>query len=134
MYTRCHDHTNAPILPALCHTCQRINVEVAIAARVVGALFDAGYRIRVDDGEMISGLFQCPDKDNVVKRADSICGVLLAMQTTDMDRLWVTGHGKKGGWVLFVYGNGGWDVVSDYTTNLEDVLKPVNDYADTLAV
>jgi hypothetical protein len=27
------------------------------------------------------------------------------------------------GWVYLVMGNDGWDVISDYTTNLEDLLK-----------
>lgn len=30
------------------------------------------------------------------------------------------------GWVYIVLGNDGWDVISDYTTNLEDLLKGAN--------
>jgi hypothetical protein len=30
-------------------------------------------------------------------------------------------------------GNNGWDVISDYTVNLEKVLKPINEYADSLS-
>lgn len=36
------------------------------------------------------------------------------------------------GWVRFVYGNDGHDVISDYTTNLESVLEPINAYAESL--
>lgn len=43
------------------------------------------------------------------------------------------GNGNRKGWVRFVYGNDGWDVMNDYTTNLEDVLKEVNAYADSLS-
>ncbi len=30
------------------------------------------------------------------------------------------------GWVYLVFGNDGWDVISDYTTNLEYLMGPVN--------
>jgi hypothetical protein len=37
-------------------------------------------------------------------------------------------------WIHVIYGNGddGLDVISDYTTNLEDVLKPVFDWIRTV--
>jgi hypothetical protein len=101
-------------------------------ARTLMALFQAGYRVRVDDGEAVSPVIDCPNPGHLLSAANSAAQALNLMMTTDMDRLWVTGHGKKGGWILFVYGNGGWDVISDYTTNLDAVLKPVLDYADTL--
>ena len=34
---------------------------------------------------------------------------------------------KSGGWVFLVNGNE-WDMLSDYTVSLEEVLKPVNDW------
>jgi len=37
------------------------------------------------------------------------------------------------GWVYFVYGNDGYDVISDYTTGLEAILAPVITHADTLS-
>lgn len=30
------------------------------------------------------------------------------------------------GWVYLVFGNDGWDVISDYTTGLEYLMEPVN--------
>ena len=36
------------------------------------------------------------------------------------------------GWIKLVFGNDGYDLISDYTTNLEDFLKPINEYADKL--
>ncbi len=36
------------------------------------------------------------------------------------------------GWVRFIYGNDGWDVISDYTTNLEPVMKLVQPLIDRL--
>lgn len=36
------------------------------------------------------------------------------------------------GWILFVFGNDGWDCISDYTVTLENFLKPINEFAETL--
>ena len=36
------------------------------------------------------------------------------------------------GWVRFVFGNSGYDVINDYSTNLEKFLKPVFEIADKL--
>jgi hypothetical protein len=36
------------------------------------------------------------------------------------------------GWVFFVLGNSGWDVICDYTTTLEPLLAGANALADTL--
>jgi len=44
----------------------------------------------------------------------------------------VDNGGAPSGWVYFVYGNDGWDVVSDYTTNLEAVLKGSGELAERL--
>jgi hypothetical protein len=37
---------------------------------------------------------------------------------------------KEFGWVRFIYGNGGWDVINDYTTNLEPWMTNVDAIAD----
>lgn len=36
---------------------------------------------------------------------------------------------KNIGWISLVFGNGGYDLISDYSTNLESFLKPVNEMA-----
>lgn len=51
----------------------------------------------------------------------------------DEERLYVGRPGGPSGWVFLVYGNDGWDVIADYTTNLEEHLKAVNAFADELA-
>lgn len=119
------------MLPKLCHVCQRIAVEQDIAEKTVKALFAAGYTLAIDNGEGVSETF--------VYRAEiglqpSVDRVLAAMFETDDEYLLATSVNtdQGDGWVRFVYGNGGYDVISDYTINLEDVLKPVNDYANTL--
>ena len=32
-------------------------------------------------------------------------------------------------WVYFVFGNDGWDTISDYTVGLEKLLEPINEFA-----
>lgn len=34
------------------------------------------------------------------------------------------------GWIRLVFGNDGWDLISDYSVNLNSFLKPVNELAD----
>lgn len=42
-------------------------------------------------------------------------------------------NGKRIGWVRFVFGNDGWDLINDYSVNIEEWLQPVLDVADKLA-
>jgi len=111
----------------------RQRVERSIARRVILDALRAGYTLSVFDGEEVT-----------LKHSSKAKDILAAMMTTDIDHLLFhkadTGpvepqgfgriSGVDSGWVMFVYGNDGWDVVSDYTTNLEDVLKGANNLAD----
>ena len=106
---------------------KRITVERAIMRRTIAALLAAGYMLRVYDGEE----WACDlTVDPVV--------VMDALMSTDEDKLYVwrkhaDGGWQRVGWVYFVYGNSGYEVIADHTTNLSDVLKPVDDYADAIA-
>jgi hypothetical protein len=124
---RCSKHHGRPDLPALCHTCQRIAVEQEIVTRTVDALLAAGYALQTD----------VQDDPRPAQPTGDRAVILSEMMAVDDEFLgaysWVAGHGVAKGWVRFVYGNSGWDVVSDYTTNLEAVLAPINEYADTLS-
>lgn len=107
-------------------------IEQAIAKKTIEVALAAGYMISVNDGEETT-LVNCTDQK----------AILAAMFTTDEDYLYI--HAKEihalnqlplrpsmpksagfFGWVYFVYGNDGWDVISDHTTNLEGLLKPVS--------
>ncbi len=101
-------------------------IEKAIAKATIKALLDGGWVISVEDGEEIT-----------LRDSTSALAIYGAMFTTDEDTLYVKQHGSTGfdhakGWVKFIYGNDGYDVISDHTTNLEDVLKPVNELADRI--
>lgn len=99
----------------------RLRIEREIANAAVNGLLRAGYEISVFDGEEV---VNSPVNDAELIIAD--------MFSTDIERLEVYRAGdyeRRVGWVLFVYGNDGWDVICDYTTNLEPALKE----ADLLA-
>ena len=80
-------------------------IEDAIIGKVVTALIDEGFRIEASDQDG-GGLFIYAAEDGGKKPKD--------------------GYNY---WVRLVPGNGA-DVLSDYTTNLETVLKPVNEFAE----
>lgn len=102
----------------------RIHVERQIARRVVLDAIAAGYALNIDNGG--EGV-ELPTPSIKVKE------VLGAMFAADDDRLMFYKGGKYVGWVLFIYGNDGYDVVSDYTVNLESVMKGASALADKYA-
>jgi hypothetical protein len=102
---------------------KRIAIERRIAKAVAKDLIAAGFQVTVNDGE-----------EDVLERSTNVLAILGAMFSTDWDYLRVYLPGKRPvqGYVHIVYGNDGYDVVSDYTTNLEDVLKASTALADKL--
>lgn len=119
----CDRHRQAPA--AGCAICQRIGVEFDILTRTIHALCEAGYLLQIDNGE---------DAFPVAGGCRDRLALIEAAMQTDEERLYVyRDHDHMAfGWVFFVYGNDGWDVINDYTTNLESALAEVNAYADTL--
>jgi hypothetical protein len=117
---RCTNHKDVKDIPQLCHVCQRLDVEAKIARKTIDVLLEAGYSLSVDNG----------DGDEVAPESQTALEVSKLMGETDEDYLIASKDGKKS-WVFFVYGNSGWDVISDYTTDLEAVLEPVSQYAET---
>lgn len=77
-----------------------LNMEALLIGRTIIALSNAGYRCELSDQDGGDGLF------------------LYAWQTERRPA-------KHDRWVRFTPGNGV-DALTDYTTNLEEVLKPVN--------
>jgi len=100
----------------------RKRLERQIARHTIKAALAAGYTLGVYDCEEIT-LENCADAGKVFD----------AMFTTDDDKLLFYRDGQRIGWVWFVYGNDGYDVISDYTTNLDAVMDPINVYTDKLA-
>lgn len=104
----------------------RQKVEREICTAVVDALLAAAFKLGVDNGGDDFEISDCSDRAKVLE----------TMFATDEERLYAAKEGIRG-WVYFVYGNDGWDVISDYTVNLEPyigegtpVQKIVDEYAD----
>lgn len=110
----------------------RTNVERTIVDMTVDVLLKTGkYTLGVLEG----------DEEVTIKKSTDAVAIKAALMLTDGDYLFVYDASRPkeeederpDSWVRFVYGNDGWDVISDYHTALEEDLKPVNDYADSLS-
>lgn len=100
---------------------RRALMELRIVRRVVRDLKAAGYDLFLDVAdneppmeintktEKIAELFQLDDAVVFVHKGQ-----------------------RSAGWVRFVFGNDGYDVVCDYTTNLEEDLKGASELADKI--
>jgi len=86
----------------------------------VKSLLQQGCVLSVDDHD---------DEALAVDSSTEASEIVDAMLAVDEVHLIVKLPDGKKGWAFFVYGNDGYDVINDYTLNLEEVLKPTNDYA-----
>jgi len=100
----------------------RQQVERRIAGAFVREAIKQGYSMTVNNGG---------DTDEI-EPSNTERAILDAMFATDDEHLIVIKDGKRIGWVRFIYGNGGWDVISDYTTNLEHLMGPATALAAKL--
>lgn len=105
----------------------RQRIERQIARQTAKDLIAAGYRVAVFDGEEIA-----------LTASTDVRAIMAAMFSTDEDYLIAMTPGedgkmKRAGWVRFIYGNSGWDVINDYTTNLEAALAETNTLVNQLA-
>jgi hypothetical protein len=95
-----------------------MNTERMICGKVIEALLKAGFAVGLNDGV-----------DTTVKATTDGSEVLAAIQTTEEDYILAYKDGKQVGWAWFVWGNGE-EALTDYTVNLEEVLKPVFDWIE----
>lgn len=100
----------------------RQEVERKIISKLIDDALEAGFNIDVNDGE-----------ETTLEHSTNREAILAAMFTTDED--WIVLHrGELRGWVRLIYGNDGWDVINDYTTNLPDsIMAGCNAIADHYA-
>jgi hypothetical protein len=104
---------------------RRQKVERSIVSRAVSDLLAAGYTLAVSQGD------ERPEpatthKATIMKQLGN-CDEdrLLVYQPTRVPPAHATGREfAPFGWVFLVYGNDGWDVLADFTGNLESVLAP----------
>jgi transcription initiation factor IIE alpha subunit len=87
---------------------RRMKGEGAIAVSLVEVLLARGFNISVFDSE-----------ETVVKHSTDKAEILRNLYQTDEDRIFFYKEAEKqhAGWFYLVYGNCGYDVISDYTAN-----------------
>lgn len=106
----------------------RQRVEKQILTATIEALFadPRGFSLAIDlDGD---DTLEWKGKDKIAELLDDA-------DACDDARIYVGTNEPNGeyfGWVYFVWGNSGWDCLSDYTTNLESVLVPISELQDKL--
>lgn len=95
-------------------------MEREIIKAAIKGLLDAGYKISVFDSE-----------ETVLEPTSDGDAVFAELYATDCEYL-ITHRqdGQACGHVFLVYGNDGYDVISDYTTNLEVALKAANELGE----
>ncbi|ENU1229103.1 MULTISPECIES: hypothetical protein [Enterobacterales] len=102
---------------------ERQIVEHRIVETAAQGLVDAGFGIAVYDGEEL-----------VTEVTHDVSSIMEAMFSTDEEFIYAyDSNGKHVGWVHLVYGNSGWDVISDNTNNLEDALIAATELAEEIA-
>lgn len=102
----------------------RQEVERKIAEAVITDALAAGYSLNVHNGG---------DGPELPAPTTDKAAVLDAMFATDDESLQFYKDDKRVGWVWFVYGNSGWDVIADYTTKLEHVMGNAQKLSDHYA-
>ena len=116
-----------------CATCNRIALEREIVIKTVDVLLAAGYALATNQGDGPDcNVPKVPtrDRETILKELMEVDDEFLGVFDKDSNDEY---HSMPFGWVRFVYGNDGYDVISDYTVNLEEVLGPVNKLAREMA-
>lgn len=100
---------------------QRITCEREIICAIAQAAIDRGFSVSVDNGETFdTGQRVLSALDALflrlkVERTQSVKAVFDALSTTDEDYIYIhEAGGEPVGYFYCVYGNNGWDVISDY--------------------
>lgn len=101
----------------------RLETELKITKFIIRHALRHGFTVSVNDGE-----------EWVLKRSGNTKTIMEAMFSTDENRLTIQDKdGKKIVSILLIYGNEGWDVVSDWSAPdlkaVEWFMGPISDYA-----
>ncbi|MEH2517386.1 hypothetical protein V1279_002959 [Bradyrhizobium sp. AZCC 1610] len=87
-------------------------IERQIARRIIDDALAAGFAIDVYDGG-----------DFAIEKSTDADAIFSAMFSTDDDRLYMHKDGKQVGSVWLIYGESGWDVITDYSMSIDDLLQ-----------
>jgi hypothetical protein len=98
----------------------RARIEFEVVYRTIKAARKAGFTLSVDDEPDSSKLDDAGLLDLLFNLDDAY------LILTSRDCL------QKSGWIRFVFGNNGYDVICDYSINLESLVDQINEYANDL--
>lgn len=119
MNDTCREHETGGRKPS-CPICKRLGIEAKITRRLIGDLLKARAELAWYYGEDEAPTY-------TRKRAE------LEAEAMAADEAWLRVRFKDGrrGSVFLVYGNSGWDLITDYHVAIEPELRPVMAYAET---
>jgi hypothetical protein len=100
----------------------RRRMEKAIARRIIKDALAEGWSVRIDNGA----------EEELPPASTDLRTIMAGLFLTDEDVLYFFKDGVRQGWVCLIYGNDGWDVVNDYTANLEAFMEGASSVADEL--
>lgn len=83
-------------------------IERKIYSRIVKDALARGFNVSVYDGE-----------EYALEHSASYSAIMEAGFSTDEDALVIYDNDKRLGFISLIYGNSGWDVISDYTASDE---------------
>ena len=102
---------------------KRQEIERRIYSRIVKDAIASGFNVSVFDGEEFA-----------LEHSSKYAEIMAAGFSTDEDALVIYNGDQRLGFVSFIYGNYGWDVIHDYTANdtIETLLAGAIALADKL--
>ncbi|UVO30323.1 hypothetical protein [Bradyrhizobium arachidis] len=89
-------------------------IDREIATKLMDALIADGYTITCD----------LQDTEHEFERSTDRDGILDYMWQVEIVEMWAH-KGKKRGWLRLIFDENGWDLVQDYTTDLEHIVDPI---------
>jgi hypothetical protein len=119
MNDTCREHETGGRKPS-CPICKRLGIEAKITRRLIGDLLKAGAELDWHYGDDEPPMWT-RDRQELEREAMAADEAWLRVKLPD---------GRTGS-VFLVYGNSGWDLITDYNVNLEPELAGVSAYAET---
>lgn len=95
----------------------RAYIELQIVNKFIELAAAAGYELKIVE----------MDEEDMPEYANDFRSALFDLDDAHVN---LFDGAKLVGWVYFVFGNDGYDCISDYSTKLEEFLKPVTDVAN----
>lgn len=109
----------------------RALIELQVVNALIKAASHAGFRLQIEDEDESPLQPAAFYAGNGSYCADVDRFKAALFNGDDVTLLVFNGNRPQAfGWIRLVFGNDGWDLVSDYSTNLETFLEPVQAVAD----